>query len=87
MTAASAYQVHTHLPDTSMETAKFSCLMNHFIIVFVCGFSMGFFLAAIIAVILGVLAVLSLTMDASDLPSIGSKKLSFLNYRRRKYLD
>lgn len=47
---------------------KLSCLMNHFLAGFVCGFTLGFLLAAIIAIILGVLAVLSLTMDASDLP-------------------
>jgi hypothetical protein len=57
--------------------------MNNFII----GFGCGFFLAAIIGVILGVLAVLSLTMDASDLSRRGSNKLSLLNSRHRKFVD
>jgi hypothetical protein len=57
--------------------------MNNFII----GFGCGFFLAAIIGVILGVLAVLSLTMDASDLSRRGSNKRSLLNSRHRKFVD
>ncbi len=57
--------------------------MNNFII----GFGCGFFLAAIIAVILGVLAVLSLTMDASDLSRRGSNKRSLLNSRQRRFVD
>lgn len=58
--------------------------MNDFIAGLVCGFGIGFFLAAIIAVILGVLSVLSLTMDASDLPKRNSRrKLSFYNHQRR----
>lgn len=59
--------------------------MNNFIPGFVCGFGMGFFLAAIIAVILGVLSVLSLTMDASDLPSRNSQKL--VANRQRRFVD
>ncbi len=59
---------------------KLSCLMNYFLAGFACGFTLGFLLAAIIAILLGVLAVLSLTMDASDLPKnwlrSASKKLS-----------
>lgn len=54
---------------------------------FIIGFGCGFFLAAIIAVILGVLAVLSLTMDASDLSRGGSNKLSLLNSRHRRFVD
>jgi hypothetical protein len=54
---------------------------------FIIGFGCGFFLAAIIAVILGVLAVLSLTMDASDLSRRGSNKLSLLNSRHRRFVD
>jgi ABC-type nitrate/sulfonate/bicarbonate transport system permease component len=54
--------------------------MNYFLAGFACGFTLGFLLAAIIAILLGVLAVLSLTMDASDLPKgllrSASKKLS-----------
>jgi hypothetical protein len=50
--------------------------MNPFISGFVFGFSLGLLLTAIIATILGILAVLSLTMDASDLPRRASKKLS-----------
>ncbi len=61
--------------------------MNQFITGFACGFSVGFFLAAIIAVIVGVLAVLSLTMDASDLPKRSSKRLLQLNSRRRRFVD
>lgn len=59
--------------------------MNNFISGFVCGFGMGFFLAAIIAVTLGVLSVLSLTMDASDLPKRNSKRL--VANRRRRFVD
>jgi hypothetical protein len=59
--------------------------MNNFIPGFVCGFGMGFFLAAIIAVILGVLSVLSLTMDASDLPRRNSQRL--VANRRRRFVD
>lgn len=59
--------------------------MNNFISGFACGFGMGFFLAAIIAVILGVLSVLSLTMDASDLPRRNSQKL--VANRQRRLLD
>jgi hypothetical protein len=61
--------------------------MNHFLAGFVSGFTIGFLVAAIIAVILVVLAVLSLTMDASDLPKRASKKVSLINYRHQKFLD
>jgi hypothetical protein len=61
--------------------------MNNFITGFACGFSLGFFLAAIIAIILGVLAVLSLTMNASDLPKRNSRKHSFYNSRHRRFVD
>jgi hypothetical protein len=50
--------------------------MNSFITGLVFGFTLGFLATTIIAIILGGLAVLSLTMDASDLPRRGSKKLS-----------
>lgn len=59
--------------------------MNNFIPGFVCGFGIGFFLAAIIAIILGVLSVLSLTMDASDLPKRNSPRL--IVNRRRRFVD
>jgi hypothetical protein len=55
---------------------KVACAMHHFFSGFVCGFTLGFFMTAIICAFLGVLAVLSLTMDASDLPRCKSKKLS-----------
>lgn len=42
--------------------------MNNFVSGFLSGFTFGFLLMAIISVIIGILAVLSLTMDASDLP-------------------
>jgi hypothetical protein len=48
--------------------------MNLFFSGFFCGFTLGLLLSATIAVIIGVLAVLSLTMDASDLPRRTSKK-------------
>jgi hypothetical protein len=44
--------------------------MNNFIAGFISGFTVGFLLMVIISIILGILAVLSLTMQASDLPSI-----------------
>jgi len=55
---------------------KVAYAMNHFLPGFVCGFTLGFFMTAIISTLMGVLAVLSLTMDASDLPKCKSKKLS-----------
>ncbi len=59
--------------------------MNNFIPGFVCGFGIGFFLAAIIALILGVLSVLSLTMNASDLPRRNAQRL--MTNRRRRFVD
>jgi hypothetical protein len=50
--------------------------MNLFFTGFFCGFTLGLVLTAIVSAILGLLAVLSLTMDASDLPRSASKKLS-----------
>jgi len=50
--------------------------MNLFFTGFFCGFTLGLVLTAIVSAILGLLAVLSLTMDASDLPRGASKKLS-----------
>lgn len=43
--------------------------MNNFISGFISGFAVGFFLMVLISVILGILAILSLTMEASDLPT------------------
>jgi hypothetical protein len=54
--------------------------MNPFLAGLVFGFTLGVLVAAIISVILGVLAVLSLTMDASDLPRRTSKKRSLKNF-------
>ena len=59
---------------------KFFSLMNPFLAGLVFGFTLGVLVAAIISVILGVLAVLSLTMDASDLPRRTSKKRSLKNF-------
>lgn len=59
--------------------------MDNFISGFVCGFGMGFFLTVIIAVILGVLSVLSLTMDASDLPRRNSSRV--VANRQRRFVD
>lgn len=55
---------------------KVACAMSHFFSGFICGFTFGFFMTAMISALVGVLAVLSLTMDASDLPRRKSKKLS-----------
>ncbi|MEO8892181.1 MAG: hypothetical protein ABI417_11715 [Coleofasciculaceae cyanobacterium] len=73
------------LPDTSWILTKLSYVMDNFISGFVCGFGIGFFFAAIIAVILGVLSVLSLTMDASDLPRRNSPRV--VANRRRRFVD
>lgn len=50
--------------------------MNTFITGLIFGFTLGFLVSTVIAVILGGLAVLSLTMDASDLPRRKRKKLT-----------
>lgn len=42
--------------------------MSNFVSGFISGFAVGFFVMVIISIIFGILAIISLTMEASDLP-------------------